>query len=384
MVTALVSLLVLGFLVVVHESGHFVVARWCGVRVLRFSMGFGPRLLTWRRGDTEYAVSAIPLGGYVKMAGEQRSEQSHQPWEYLSKPIGTRATIVFAGPFVNYLVALVSLWFVFLIGFPELMPVVGKVIEGMPAQAAGIQTGDRIQAVEGHPVQTWDEMTKLIYQSPERPLLFQVRRGEVVQTMTMTPKAKAVIDPFGRPTIVGQIGIAPSGDFRAYRVGPLAAVGRTIQEQNRWLAITALGFWSMLSRKLPLRESVTGPIGIVSLIADAVKELLGAVKASVRERGLAFLASEDVRLGFSRLVLFTSFIGFCLSIFNLLPIPILDGGHLFFLAVEKLRGRPVSVTVQERSAQVSLALLVAFALLVCVNDVSRLGLLEKMTGWVRR
>src|SRR3989338_1403514 len=133
MVAAFISIIVLGLLVIVHEVGHFLVARWSGVRVLRFSVGFGPRLLTWTRGHTEYAVSAIPLGGYVKMAGEQHEpagppegKAAGESWEYLSKPVGTRAKIVLAGPLVNYLTALVCLWVVFITGYPELLPGVGK------------------------------------------------------------------------------------------------------------------------------------------------------------------------------------------------------------------------------------------------------------------
>ena len=360
MVTALVSLLMLGFLVVVHEAGHFLVARWSGVRVLRFSIGFGPRLMSWKRGHTEYALSAIPLGGYVKMAGEQRGEQSHEPWEYLSKSIGTRAKIVLAGPFVNYLVALVSLWVVFVIGYPELLPVVGKVMDGMPAQAVGLRSGDRIQAIDGRAIQTWDEMTKLIYASPDRPLTFRIHRGADVQTLTITPRQKAITDLLGRPKTVGLIGVGPSGEFQTFRVGPLAAIGRTIKQQNELVGQTILALWLMVTGKLSMRESVTGPIGIV------------------------LMTSEAVRMGFSPVLFLAGILSLSLAIFNVFPIPILDGGHLLFLALEKLRGRPISVTVQERSAQVSLVLLIALVLVICINDVNRFGLLEKAIGWIKR
>lgn len=376
MFATLISLLVLGWLVIVHELGHLVVARWAGVRVLRFSMGFGPRLLTWKRGHTEYAVSAIPLGGYVKMAGEQRGEQSHlpaapdsapasaaqagQPWEYLSKPIGVRAAIVFAGPFVNYLVALVTLWTVYIIGFPELLPVVGKVIDDMPAKVAGFQVNDRIEAVDGQSVRTWEEMTKLIYAAPERPLTFQLIRSRTSQTLTVTPKPKTITDPFGQQKTVGLIGISPSGEFQPYRVGPIAAIGRTIRQQNEWIGQTMLGLWSLATGKMPLRDSVTGPMGIV------------------------FLTSEAVHLGIAPLLFLVSLFSLSLALFNVFPIPILDGGHLLFLALEKLRGRPVSITIQERSAQVSLVLLMTLLVLVCVNDVSRFGLVDKVVDWVRR
>jgi len=360
MVSAIAAILVLGLLVVVHELGHLLVARWSGVRILRFSVGFGPRLLTWTRGFTEYAISAIPLGGYVKMAGEQRSEETAEPWDYLSKSVGTRAKIVVAGPFVNYLVALVSLWCVFVLGYPELLPVVGKVLEDMPAQAAGLQNGDRIVSVGGRSVRTWEEMTKLIYQAPEQPLTFVIERGPATQTLTVTPKAKAITNPLGRVTTVGLIGIAPKGTFASYRVGPIAAIGRTLKQQSEWTTQTLLALWSVFSGRLSMRDSMTGPIGIL------------------------YLTSEAVRMGFTPLLYLVSLFSLSLALFNVFPIPILDGGHLFFLLLEKLRGKPVSINVQERSAQVSFVLLMTFVLIVCVNDVHRFGLLEKLSGWIHR
>jgi len=360
MVPALVSILILGLLVVVHEWGHFVVARRSGVRILRFSVGFGPRLLRRMRGHTEYALSAIPLGGYVKMAGEQRTGQTPQPWEYLAKPIGTRAKIVFAGPFVNYLVSFISLWVVFIIGYPELLPVVGKVMDDMPAQAAGIQVGDHIHAINGQAVQTWEQMTNLIYASPDRPLALRLDRQGRSQTVTVIPRSQRITDPFGRPKTIGMIGIGPSGAFESHRVGPLAALGRALHQQSEWTALTLTALWSMVTGRLSLRDSVTGPIGII------------------------YLTSEAVRMGLAPLLFLVSLFSLSLAIFNLFPIPVLDGGHLLFLALEKLRGRPVSLTIQERAAQVSFVLLIALILVICVNDASRFGMFEKFAEWFSR
>ena len=360
MVYGLISILLLGFLVLVHELGHFLVARWSGVRILRFSIGFGSKVFGWRRGETEYWVSWIPLGGYVKMAGESRSEQAHQPWEYLSKSIGTRAMIIAAGPVVNYLVALITLWVVFVIGYPELLPEVGKVVDEMPAQAAGLEVGDRIRAIDGRPVASWREMTQAIYDSADRPLTLRIERGGATRDVTVTPKRKEIKDPFGHTQRVGLIGIAPSGTFETFRVGPLEAIGRTIKQQNEWVGQTFLGLWSMLTGKLSVRESVTGPIGIL------------------------YLASEAATMGVGALLYLISLFSLSLAIFNFFPIPILDGGHLFFLAIEKLRGIPVSVNVQERASQVSLVLLMTLVLVVCINDVNRFGLVEKVLEWVRR
>ena len=358
MVAALTSLLLLGFLVIVHELGHFLVARWSGVRILRFSVGFGPRVLAWTRGPTEYAVSAIPLGGYVKMAGEQRKE-SYESWEYLAKPVGTRALIVLAGPLVNYLVAFASLWLVFVIGYPELLPEVGKVMESMPAQAAGIQAGDHIRSINDRPIKTWEQMTTAIYDAPGRMLTIQLEREGLARLVTVTPQAKRITDPFGRPKTIGLIGIAPSGAFQSYRVGPLAAFGRAWQQQGEWTVQTLLALWSTMTGKLALRDSVTGPIGLV------------------------YLTSEAVRMGLGPLLFLVSLFSLSLAIFNLFPVPILDGGHLLFLAIEKLRGKPVSVNVQERSFQVSFVLLMALIVVICINDVARFGLFEKVIGLIR-
>ena len=360
MVSTIISLLILGILIIVHEAGHFLLARRAGVRVLRFSMGFGPTLFKWTRGHTEYAVSAIPLGGYVKMAGEQREEASHEPWEYLSKPLATRARIIFAGPLVNYLVGLLSLWLVFVIGYPDLLPVVGKVVEGMPAQAAGLEPGDHVESIGNRRIESWEEMTKLIYASPDKPLAFVITHGGERRSLTMTPKPKASTDLFGRPKTIGLIGISPSGAFHAVRTNPVAAIGRTLRKQGEWASQTLLSLWFMLTGTLSVRDSVTGPIGLI------------------------YLTSEAVRMGIVPLLFLVSLLSLSLAIFNLLPLPILDGGHLLFLILEKLRGKPVSMSIQERSAQVSFVLLMAFALVICINDVSRFGLLEKLGEWLRR
>lgn len=356
MVAPLISLVVLGLLVLVHEAGHFVVARWAGVRVLRFSMGFGPRLLTWSRGHTEYALSLLPLGGYVKMAGEQREEQTHQPFEYLSKPVATRFAIVFAGPLVNYLISFLTLWVVFIVGYPELRPHVGKLMPDMPAEAAGLQTGDYVLAIDDQPVTTWDEMTELIHEAPGRSLRLHVERDGAQQTLTVVPKLKETTDPYGRHKRIGLIGVAPSGDFLALRFGPVEALRRTVAKQGEWCSSMGLAMWSLLSGKVSMKESLTGPIGII------------------------YLTSEAVSLGMATLMYLVSLFSLSLAIFNVLPIPILDGGHLFFLLLEKLRGSPVSVTIQERAAQVSLVLLMTLAVAVCINDIQRFRLVDKVMG----
>jgi regulator of sigma E protease len=354
------GIIVLGMLVFVHELGHFVVARATGVRVLKFSLGFGPKLFGWRRGHTDYCVSAIPLGGYVKMAGEQHGEQSHEPWEYLSKPMRMRAAIVVAGPAVNYVVALIALWATFLLGFPQLLPAVGEVIAGMPAQAAGIAPGDRILTIDGTAVESWEAMTEMIFRAPGRPLAVEVQRAGSTQTLMVTPKASTVTDPFGQTKHAGLIGITPSGQIVMVRVGPAAALTRAWRQQEIWVQQTFQALGSMVLGRMSFRESMTGPIGIV------------------------VLAGEAAKMGFSAILSLASLLSLSLAIFNLFPIPIFDGGHLFFMLVEKLKGSPVSLKVIERSYQVSFVLLMALVVVVCANDMDRFGLFEKVKDWVKR
>ena len=166
--------------------------------------------------------------------------------------------------------------------------------------------------------------------------------------------------PTARPRPRRVTGVSPSGAFESRRVGPLAAFGRTITQQNEWLAQTMFALWSLATGKISMRESMTGPIGIL------------------------YLASEAAQMGVAPLLSLMSLFSLSLALFNLFPIPILDGGHLFFLAIEKLRGTPVSVNVQERSAQVSFFLLMTLILVICINDVNRFGLVEKVLGWFKQ
>lgn len=352
MLPTLISILILGFLVVVHEWGHFFVARRLGVRVLRFSVGFGPRLATFKRGHTEYAISAIPLGGYVKMSGEQKTDGPPKPYDFLGQPVGVRSAIIFAGPFVNYLVAFLSLWAVYVVGYPELLPVVGKVLDDMPAKSAGLEVGDRVRAINGQPIATWNELTKMVYQSPNRSIELRIDRAGETETVRVTPVAREVPDPLGHARTVGLIGVAPSGEFQPYRVGPVQALDRAWRQQWEWTVQTLRALGSMVTGRLPFRDSVTGPIGLVYLTSDAI------------------------RLGIAPVLFLVSLFSLSLAIFNLFPIPILDGGHLFFLFIEKLRGRAVSIAVQERAAQVSFVLLMTMVLVISFNDLQRFGLLK--------
>ena len=356
----LISLAVLSFLIIVHEAGHFVVARWMGVRVLRFAIGFGPVLARWERGGVEYCLCLLPLGGYVKMAGEEeRAHDAPASDEFSAKPASVRALIIAAGPIVNALVSTLALWVVLVIGYPELVPSVGRVMDGMPAQAAGMREGDRITAVDGRPVTTWEDLTRVVHGAAGRSLAVAVDRAGASVALTITPKPQEMTDPFGRRQTVGLMGIGPSGAFITYRVDPVSAVGKTLQKQAEFVWHMGLSLWALFTGHASMKESLTGPIGIAQMI------------------------SEQARMGLSPLLYLASLFSLSLAIFNAFPLPLLDGGHLLFLAIERLRGRPVSLRVQEKSTQVSMAFLLLIAAVVSVNDLERLRVLEKIQHWWR-
>lgn len=353
----LISVLVLGVLILVHEAGHFVVARWCGVTVERFAIGFGPKLLSWRWGNVEYFLRLFPLGGYVKMAGEQHTDEHPVPDGFMAQPPSKRGLIVFAGPLVNYITSVLTLWLVLVVGYPELLPSVGRVMDDMPAMAAGLQVNDRIVSIDGQPIRTWDELTKIVHRSPDRPLQLAVDRAGQPVTLAVTPKGQEITDPFGRRLAVGLMGIAPSGAFGTYRVGPAEAVGETFRKQWEWTRQIFLSLYSLFRGRMSFKESFTGPIGIL------------------------YMTSEAVRMGPSPLLYIVSIFSFSLALFNVFPIPILDGGHLLYIFLEVLRGgRTISLRAQEQAAKVSFALLITLLVVVCVNDVSRFGLVDKVVG----
>jgi regulator of sigma E protease len=332
-----------GLLILVHEAGHFVVARLSGVRILKFSIGFGPTLVAWRGKETEYCVAWFPLGGFVKMAGEQQQDSTEQPWEYSSKPAGVRALIVLAGPLVNYATAVLLLWVFLLRGYTGLLPVVGNVMEDMPAKASGLMVGDEIQSVGREAVRTWDEMTMIIHKSANEPLTLGIRRGAKQLSIEVTPKPEEVELRSGGMETIGLVGIGAGSRL----LGPVEAFAVSIRIQNHWAVQTIKALGSLLAGKRKIKDSMTGPLGIV------------------------YLTSEAASLGAGPLLILLSLFSLSLAIFNCFPVPILDGGHLLFLALEKLRGRPVSIVVQERAAMVGLVLLVTLALVVSVNDIQR-------------
>ena len=351
--TVLSFAVALGVLVFVHELGHFAVAKRIGVRVLRFSIGFGPVIFSRRRGETEYALSAVPMGGYVKMLGEDEDGEAVAPEEqervFSTQPVSSRAAIVFAGPGMNLVFAFVVYALLFIavgVDMPSNAPVVGGVTPGLPAAEMGLQGGDRITAVNGRPITTWEELSKSVLGSKGERLHLQVERDGGNLTLDVTPALQESRSLFGESLgSVYRIGIEASHEWTS--VGPLKAVGMAAEQT--WTATTMVvkGLVLMFRGRVPLRE-LGGPIAI------------------------ARAAGQQARAGFRYFLSMLAFLSINLAVLNLLPIPALDGGHLAFFTVEAVMRRPLRPQHRELAQRVGLLVLITLMVFVFYNDIHRL------------
>ncbi len=434
----LAFLFVLGVLVFVHELGHFLLARRHGVRCLTFSLGFGPKLLQTKRGDTVYCISAIPLGGYVKMAGESpEDEREGKDDEFLSKSKWQRFQILIAGPAMNIILAVVVMTVVLYQGaqipaYEDQPPVVGSVAEDSPAEAAGIRLGDRILSVAGRQVDTWDELVyavvpradqeidvvlrdasgvrtvqvkpaaqtsynlgdlgvgpdvspqvvawsptsssardagiligdvieavegrdvsqetlvELINASPDTPVTLRIRRDGVPQNIVVTPQ---LVDD------VGVIGVALNPfELHTIEPGPVEAFTMSLEQNYEWSGLIFQTLWGLLTRDTSPSQLV-GPVGIAQLSGDAAQ------------------------VGWVTLFGLMSMISLNLGILNLLPIPILDGGHIFIMAMEGVSRRDFSVRLKERMLLAGFVVLMSLMVTVIYNDLTRVEWVERLMIW---
>lgn len=333
--------IVLGALIVVHEFGHFIVAKKSGVRVERFSIGFGPPL--WRKQwrGTEYRLALVPLGGYVKMYGEHLDETvQNSEGSFLHQSVWKRIPIVAAGPGFNLLFAIVLIAFIHAVGVPVEQSVrLGKVLEGSAAAQAGLQMDDTVVAVDDKPIERIDELKGQIVASQGRVLQMQVERAGQRLTVPLAPRQDADV----REWRIG-VELRP-GDMRVQRSAPLEALGQGVVWTWRITTLTLTGFGKILSGAIPLKESLAGPLGIA------------------REIG------RQADQGWRNVVFFAAGISINLAVLNLLPIPVLDGGHLLFFLCEIVLGKPLSVRAREVAQRVGLCMLAALMLLALSNDV---------------
>jgi regulator of sigma E protease len=444
MTTLLAFLFVLGVLVFIHELGHFLLCRWNGVRVITFSLGFGPKILKFQRGDTEYCISIIPLGGYVKMAGENPDDpQTGADDEFMAKSKWQRFQILIAGPVMNLVLAVVLLAVVLMQGadvlayldrpaavgmvqpgspaeragilpgdvitkigtadvknwehldmavaarperevelivlrggreerlkirpdltelrtrgnarfevgtigvLPDVYPSVLSLISGEPAEKAGLKPDDVILSVGGQRMVFVTQVIESISKSPEQPIDFRVRRDGVEQTITVTPKREGEI---------GRIGMYMKEERVPFKPTPIEAIGMSFQRN-----------WEMAGQILStLRDLVTGEA--------SPKQLMGPV-------GIAQLSGESAQLGWIALLSLMASISLNLGLLNLLPIPILDGGHIFIMGIETISRRDFSLQVKEKMLFVGFVLLMTLMVTVIYNDLTRIAWIENLMPW---
>jgi regulator of sigma E protease len=341
--------IVLAVLIFVHELGHFLVARLCRVRVLTFAIGFGPTVLSRKRGETEYALKAIPLGGYVKMFGEETDPElteADKAVAFSHKSVWQRMAIVFAGPLFNLLTAVVIFCGVFLWGVPVLTAKVGEVQADSAAAAAGIHSGDTITAIDGKPISEWEQIRTTVQELGGKTLTLTLKRDGEPVTLPVTPRHSTTKNLFGEDVQVWLIGISPEGEFITRRYGPVDSVTMGVERTYDITRLTVLGIVKLIQRTIP-SDTIGGPI----LIAK--------------------MAGEQASEGLMNVILFVALLSVNLGILNLLPIPVLDGGHLVFLAAEAVLGRPVSLRVREVAQQAGLFVLLALMAFAFYNDIMR-------------
>jgi regulator of sigma E protease len=342
---------VLGILIFVHELGHYLVAKLTGVKVLKFSLGFGPKLIGKRIGGTEYMISAFPLGGYVKLLGDNPREKvakSDKKGAFLHQPVRKRMAIVAAGPLANLLLAVLFFSLLYSVGIPQVLPIVGTVVDGFPAQKAGVQPGDVIIRVDGEEISQWVDLPGAISKSKGSELRLTINRGEAVISMRVTPRAVTGKNIFGEEVRSYQIGITSSDEFIIKREPVYKAVGMGFSQTWFVTKLTAMSVVKIIQRVVPAKKALGGPI----LIAQ--------------------MAGKQAQQGFLNLLFFTAVLSINLCLINLFPIPILDGGHLFFMTIEAIIGRPLSVKKLELAQQIGLIIIILLMAFIFYNDIMRL------------
>ncbi len=434
----LAFLFVLGVLVFVHELGHFLLARRHGVRCLTFSLGFGPKLLQTKRGDTVYCISAIPLGGYVKMAGESpEDEREGKDDEFLSKSKWQRFQILIAGPAMNIILAVVVMTVVLYQGaqipaYEDQPPVVGSVAEDSPAEAAGIRLGDRILSVAGRQVDTWDELVYAVVPRADQEIDVVLRDASGVRTVQVTPAAQTSynlgdlgVGPDVSPQVVAWSPTSSSARDAGILIGDVieAVEGRDVSQETLVELINAspdtlvtlrirrdgvpqnivvtpqlvddVGVIGVALNPFELHTIEPGPVEAFTMSLEQNYEWSGLIFQTlwglltrdtspsqlVGPVGIAQLSGDAAQVGWVTLFGLMSMISLNLGILNLLPIPILDGGHIFIMAMEGVSRRDFSVRLKERMLLAGFVVLMSLMVTVIYNDLTRVEWVERLMIW---
>lgn len=357
-------LFVLGIIIFVHEMGHFLVARWCGVAVDAFSIGFGPELIGWNdRHGTRWKLSAVPLGGYVKFSGDENAASmpdrsaiaamsAHErETSFFLKPLWKRAAIVAAGPIANFILAIAIFAVYFAVsGRPMADALVSAVEPESPAAIAGFEPGDVIIAIDGNQIRSFSNVQRVVASAAGRPLEFTVDRGGSEVALTATPERRELTDPFGNPYTQGVLGVrreaGAEGIPREY-FGPIGAVRAGISET-----------WYITKRTVEV-------VGGIVVGTQSASQLGGPIR-------VAQVSGEVASISIAALFSLAAMLSVSIGLINLLPIPMLDGGHLLFYAIEGLRGRPLSDRAQDVGFRIGLALVLLLMGFATFNDIMQL------------
>jgi regulator of sigma E protease len=359
----LLPILLLGILIFVHELGHFLFAKFSNVKVLKFSIGFGPAIISRKIGETEYALSAIPLGGYVKLFGEEPDEEVSEEDKARSlknQPLWKKALILVAGSAFNILLTFVIYTSLIAAGYqvpvPELknlMPVVEEVVTGGPAEEAGLKKEDKIVGIEDNDINTWLDIVNIVASNPGKPLKFAIQRGSETFSVTITPKPETFTDKEGKERTIGRIGIMKTGQGIYTFVGSPSFFDAPVYGAYATYKMGIMiyeSIWMIMTGEISFK-SMGGPVAIFSI------------------------SSKAAEAGLIPYLLMMALISVNLGIFNLLPVPVLDGGHLLIMSIEAIRGKPLSDSTVALITKIGFALLLALMVFALYNDIFRL-----MTG----
>jgi len=346
---------VLGVMIFFHELGHFLVAKYFNVKVLQFALGFGPRIIAREYGETEYSIRCIPLGGFVKMLGEDIEEENaarlspeDEKRAFNNQHALRRIAIVAAGPVFNLILALLLFCGMFIVSGDSITTAeVGKVLEDSPAYGAGLKEGDVIISMDGREVKKWDDIKSLIQDKAGMSIPITVQRNGEAVTLSITPEEGTGTNEFGEETKTVQIGIGSAYKSEKVKLNPLQAIVEGSKYTWMWIRLTCLVVVKLFEGVVSVK-TLGGPIMIGQLTGEIVKENVGYL--------IPFMGIISINLG----------------ILNLFPIPILDGGMIVFLIVELIMGRPLSLKKREMAQRIGFSLLIALMILVFYNDILRM------------
>ena len=351
MFTIIVALIVIGILIFVHELGHFLIAKKLGIKVEIFSLGFGPKIFSFKKGETEYRICALPLGGYVKLYGE-RSE----PEEFIEEPEKAfalrkpweKALVVLGGPFANFIFAILVFWGIFsFVGIYYIPPIVGEVLPNSPAEKAGLQKGDRILEINGKKIKDFQELVLILREEyKEGFITLKIKRDDKIFTIKVKPEIREEHSVFGKIK-VPIIGIKSKPEIVHEQIDPFTALLKGIEKTWDFIALTFKAIFKLLTGELPF-STLGGPLTIGKMAGDTAK------------------------MGIIPLLYFTALLSINLGVINIIPFPMLDGGYLVLYSIEAIRKKPVPYKIQEMVFKIGFVLLIILAIAVFYNDIIRI------------